>query len=127
MKGLVIKQLSNDYTVKIGNDKIICKPKGKFRNLGITPLVGDIVDIDINNKVILSIDKRKNSLERPRIANVDQAVIVTSVHIPSFSSNLFDKLINIIEFNNVKPIICFTKLDLLNDLELNNIRKIEKY
>lgn len=126
MIGKIIKQISNDYTVK--SDKLyICKARGKFRNIGITPLVGDNVEFDPDNKYILNILDRKNELERPSIANIDQAVIVTSVKIPDFSSNLLDKLLCIIEFNNIKPIICFTKLDLLNDEELENIRSIENY
>ena len=127
MKGLIVKQVSNDYTVKIDNNLLICKPRGKFRKLGTSPLVGDIVEVDVSNKVITEIYKRKNYLERPSIANVDQALIVTSVHIPNFSSNLLDKLITIIEFNNIKPIICFTKLDLISGNELDEIKKIQDY
>ena len=126
MVGKIIKQVSNDYTVK--SDKLyICKARGKFRNLHVTPLVGDNVEFDPDNKYILDILDRKNELERPSISNVAQAVIVTSVKIPDFSSNLLDKLLCVIEFNNIKPIICFTKLDLLNNEELKSIRKIEDY
>ena len=89
MVGRIIKQISNDYTVRTGYADYICKPRGKFRNLGVTPLVGDIVEIDENN-CILSIQQRKNELDRPRISNIDQAVIVTSVKIPDFSSNLLE-------------------------------------
>lgn len=127
MTGKIIKQISNDYTIKIDNQIIVCKPRGKFRNLGITPLVGDNVVVDVENKYILEILDRKNELERPSISNIDQAVIVTSVKIPDFSSNLLDKLLNVIEFNNVKPIICFTKLDLLSDDKLEEIRNIQSY
>ena len=126
MTGRIIKQISNDYTVRTEYKDYICKPRGKFRNMGITPLVGDIVEFDENN-YILEIHKRKNELDRPRIANVDQAVIVTSVKIPDFSSNLLDKLLDIIEYNNIKPIICFTKLDLLSKGELEYIERIMKY
>ena len=126
MVGKIIKQVSNDYTVK--SDKLyICKARGKFRNLHITPLVGDNVEFDPDNKYILDILERKNELERPSISNIDQAVIVTSVKIPDFSSNLLDKLLCIIEYNNIKPIICFTKLDLLTKEELDSIRVIEDY
>ena len=126
MIGKIIKQVSNDYTVK--SDKLyVCKARGKFRNLHITPLVGDNVEFDPNNNYILDILDRKNELERPSISNIDQAVIVTSVKIPDFSSNLLDKLLCIIEYNNIKPIICFTKLDLLTKEELDNIRSIEDY
>ena len=110
MIGKIVKQISNNYTVKIDDKLYVCKPRGKFRNMGITPLVGDNVKIDVENRYILEILNRKNSLDRPSVANIDQAVIVTSVKIPDFSTNLLDKLLNIIEFNNIKPIICFTKM-----------------
>lgn len=127
MVGLIIKQLSNDYTVETFNGLYICKPRGKFRKLGITPKVGDYVEIDIENNYILDIKERKNELDRPSISNIDQAVIVTSVHIPNFSSNLLDKLLTIIEFNNITPIICFTKMDLLNEKETEEIINIQNY
>lgn len=127
MIGKIIKQISNDYTVKLDDKVIVCKARGKFRKLGITPLVGDNVVVDIENNYIMEILDRKNELERPCISNIDQAVIVTSVKIPDFSSNLLDKLLTVIEFNNVKPIICFTKLDLLNENELEEIRSIQTY
>ena len=116
MQGTIVKQISNDYTVKLDdNTLVVCKARGKFRNLHLTPLVGDKVIIDYQNKYIMEILPRTNELIRPSIANVDQAVIITSVHIPNFSSNLLDKLLTIIEYNNIKPIICFTKLDLIDD------------
>ena len=66
----------------------------------------------------MEIEPRKNELVRPPVSNIDQAVIVMSIAHPDFSDNLLDKLLCIIEFNNIKPIICFTKLDLLNSEEL---------
>ena len=127
MVGKIIKQISNDYTVKVDNELYVCKARGKFRNIGVTPLVGDNVVIDENNNYILEILDRKNELDRPSVSNIDQVVIVTSVKIPDFSSNLLDKLLNIIEFNNIKPVICFTKLDLLNEIELEEIEEIMDY
>lgn len=128
MNGIIIKQISNDYTVKIDDGNlVVCKPRGKFRKLNITPLVGDRVVIDYDNKYILEILKRTNELIRPSIANIDQAVIITSVHIPNFSSNLLDKLLVTIEYNNVVPIICFTKLDLVDDTTKEEIEKYIEY
>lgn len=120
MQGRIIKNISNDYTVLANNKQYICKSRGKFRNLNITPLVGDNVIFDEKNKYILEVLPRKTELVRPPIANIDQAVIITSVKDPDLDTNLLDKLINIIEYNNVKPIICFTKLDLLNDESIIN-------
>ena len=127
MEGLIIKNISNDYLVKVGNQKYVCKPRGKFRNKNITPLVGDRVIIDADNNYMLDILKRKNSLVRPSVANIDQALIVTSVKSPDFSTNLLDKLLVIISYNNIEPVICFTKLDLLNDREREEIDEYINY
>lgn len=128
MQGIIIKQISNDYTVELNNkEKIVCKARGKFRKMHITPLVGDIVIIDYQNRYILEVLKRKNELIRPSVANVDQAVIITSVHIPNFSSNLLDKLLVTIEYNNILPIICFTKLDLIDGKTRLGIDEYIKY
>lgn len=127
MEGIIIKNQSNDYTVRTKNSVNICKPRGKFRNDKITPLVGDRVVIDDINNYILEIKERKNFLIRPSIANVDIAIIVTSVKEPSFDSNLLDKLLTIISYNNVKPVVCLTKMDLLNDEELDRINSIFDY
>lgn len=127
MVGKIVKQISNDYTVLINNELVVCKSRGKFRKLGITPLVGDNVEVNTQDKYILEILERKNQLERPSISNLDQAVIVTSVKIPDFSTNLLDKLLNIIEFNSIKPIICITKMDLISDKEKTIIYKYINY
>lgn len=124
-QGKIIKQISNDYTVKVDNNLVVCKARGKFRNIGITPLVGD--NVIFENNYILEILPRKNELIRPSIANVDQAVIVMSTTIPAFSTDLLDRLLCIIEYNNIKPIIYISKIDLLNDDEVSSINKYIVY
>lgn len=126
MEGKIIKIISNDYTVLSNNKKYVCKSRGKFRNSNITPLVGDEVVFDDVNNYILEIKMRKNELVRPPVSNIDSAIIITNVK-PTFNTKLLDKLLCIIEFNNIKPIICFTKLDLLNDDELKEIKKYMEY
>ena len=127
MRGKIIKLISNDYTVLSNDKEYVCKSRGKFRNLKISPLVGDEVIFDENNNYILEVLPRQNALLRPPVANIDQAVIITSVKHPDFSSNLLDKLLTIIEFNNIKPIICFTKLDLLSDIEKKEMDRVIAY
>ena len=127
MTGTIIKNISNDYTVNCNGKHYICKPRGKFRLNNLTPLVGDIVEIDHINNYIIDIKKRKNELIRPSVANVDIAVIVTSVKEPNFDSNLLDKQLTIISYNNIVPIIYFTKLDLLEEKEKNEINEIMSY
>ena len=104
MEGLIIKNISNDYTVKSNNKNYNCKARGKFKKDKITPQVGDKVTFDEKNNYILKIHKRKNSLIRPSVANIDQALLVTSVKSPDLDTNLLDKLLTIISYNNIEPI-----------------------
>ena len=127
MIGRIVKILSNDYTVLSENKLFGCKVRGKFRNQKLTPLVGDVVKFDDKKLCILEVFPRKNELIRPPVSNIDQVIVVTSVKNPEFSSNLLDKLLVILEFNKIKPIICFTKLDLLKEDEIENINKYVNY
>lgn len=127
IKGQIIKIISNDYTVQAEGQLYVCKSRGKFRNLKIKPLVGDFVEFDSKNNYILEILPRKNELLRPPVSNIDQAFIIASVKDPDFSSNLLDKLLVIIEYHNITPIICLTKMDLLEEAEILQIRTIKDY
>ena len=127
MEGIIIKNISNDYLVKSEFGLYLCKARGKFRNMKQSPLVGDRVIFDEKENYLLEILKRKNFLIRPSVSNIDQAIIVCSVKRPEIDTYLLDKLLTIISFNNIHPIICFTKLDLLDDVEKENIDKYIDY
>ncbi|MBQ6817915.1 MAG: ribosome small subunit-dependent GTPase A, partial [Bacilli bacterium] len=127
MEGLIIKILSNHCYVKVNKEVIVCTIRGKFRNMQLLPFVGDRVIIDEKKKVIMEILPRKNEIRRPPVSNITQAVIVTSFVNPDFSTNLIDKILIELEFNNIKPIICLTKKDLLNNNELNSYINIIDY
>ena len=127
MIGQITKIVSNQYTVNSNGKTYLCNSRGKFRRDGITPMVGDYVEFDNINNYILNIKTRKNTLIRPMVSNIDQGLIVTSVQIPEFSSILLDKLIVLMEINKVIPIICITKMDLLNDREKEEIYKYVDY
>jgi len=127
MEGQIVKILSNLYTVNSNGKIYECHSRGKFRNNKITPMVGDFVVFDEENNYILEILPRLNQLERPLVSNVDQGLIVTSLKGPDFSANLLDKLLVVMEFHKIKPIICLTKSDLLNNREKKEIKKYVKY
>ena len=127
MKGKIVKLISNDYTVKTLDEEFVCKARGKFRNMGLSPIVGDEVIFDENNKYILEVLPRNNELTRPTVANVDIAVIITSLKKPDFSSNLLDKFLVICEYNKIKPVIVFTKADLLDENEFEDIKFVINY
>ena len=127
MEGIIIKNESNNYTVKTASGLLVCKPRGKFRFDNISPLVGDIVAVDDINNYIIAIKERRNSLIRPSIANVDVALIVISVKEPIIDYHLLDKLLTIISYHHVEPIICLTKIDLLEKEEEKILKRKMKY
>ena len=110
MIGRITKQISNQYTVKTKSQEYICTARRKFRNLNISPVVGDIVEFDDANLRINEIKPRINILSRPTVANIDYALIVTSLKKPDLSYTLLDKLITLVIDNNIKPIIVLTKI-----------------
>lgn len=127
MEGQIVRIISNLYTVSDGKNKYDCHSRGKFRKDKITPLVGDYVKFNEKEKYILEILPRKNYLMRPMVSNIDQGFIVTSVKHPDFSSNLLDKLITVLEFHQIEPILCFTKWDLLEEEETKEMETILTY
>lgn len=127
MRGQIVKILSNLYFVNSEGKIYECHSRGKFRNDKITPTVGDYVVFDDKNNYILEILPRKNSLIRPLVSNIDQAFIVTCCKSPDFSANLLDKLLVILEYNSIDPVICFTKMDLLTEDEKQELEKVMNY
>ena len=127
MQGKIIKNISNLYSVLVKDKIYDCKPRGKFRNLNITPLVGDEVIIDPENNYILDILPRTNELNRPSIANVDIALILTSLKTPELSLYLLDKQITFLILHKIKPVIVFSKLDLVNEELLDKVKLLSDY
>ena len=81
LKGTIIKGIGGFYYVDTENGVYECRARGIFRKEGIKPTVGDNVEISVldeNDKEgsLDVIQQRKTLLTRPRVANVDQTVIV---------------------------------------------------
>ncbi|WP_157023355.1 ribosome small subunit-dependent GTPase A [Companilactobacillus ginsenosidimutans] len=117
--GRIIKSISGFYDV-IDNESeklVRTRARGNFRKRGIKPIVGDMVAYDDSGDLgyILELLPRNNSLVRPPIANVDQAIVVTSAVEPKFSSNLLDKILVNIEHNDIEPLIYLTKTDMIDE------------
>lgn len=127
MTGRIVRIISNLYTIDANNKIYECRARGLFRAQDITPLVGDIVEFDDNDKYILNVHPRRNELRRPSVANVDKCIIVSSLKNPDFSTLLLDKMLTHIIMNNIEPIIVFTKYDLLTVEEKEVIDDIIEY
>lgn len=117
MQGIIMKAIAGFFYVNTGNETIECRARGIFKKKKITPLVGDRVDISIDEADptkgrIDEIFDRTNELVRPPVANVTQAIVVFAVAQPDPNINLLDKLLAICEHRGLKVILCFNKVDL---------------
>jgi ribosome biogenesis GTPase / thiamine phosphate phosphatase len=123
-EGKIIKALSGFYYVLSDNGITQCRGRGVFRKNKVTPLVGDYVEFQADNDTegyLLKVFERKNELVRPPIANVDQAILIFSASEPNFSPGLLDRFLVLVESENIEPVICITKIDLLTEKEQSAI------
>lgn len=116
MRGQIYKALSGFYYVKCDDRKTIqCKARGKFRKDGVTPLVGDFVEItDLGSGEgrVDMILPRRNFFDRPSVANIDQLVIICSNAIPKTEPYLVDRMTVIAALKNCDVVLCINKCDL---------------
>ena len=116
MQGRIIKSLAGFYYVESDGVVYQTRARGNFRKKGQTPYVGDFVDFsaeDHSEGYILAIHDRKNSLVRPPIVNIDQAVVIMSAKEPDFNANLLDRFLVLLEHRAIEPIVYISKMDLL--------------
>ncbi len=115
MRGRIFKGLGGLYEVRLDDGNIAhAKARGSFRRSGITPYVGDFVEVltlDDGSSVIDEIHERKNSLIRPPFANLDYLFVCVPTAKPEPAITTVDKLISIAEHQEIEPIIVITKMD----------------
>ncbi|MDN5299439.1 MAG: ribosome biosis GTPase / thiamine phosphate phosphatase [Clostridiales bacterium] len=117
IKGTIYKGIGGFYYVMVDGMLYECKARGKFKNINMTPTVGDFVQINIVDEaektgVIETILPRKSALLRPNVSNVDQAIIVFALKNPEPNMMLLDKMILLAENANLDVVLCFNKCDL---------------
>ena len=125
-QGIIVKGIGGFYTVDTKDGEYTCKPRGVFRKKAIKPLVGDIVEISIENEedklgTIEGFETRKNEFVRPPVANIEKLGIVISPVNPSPDFMLVDKLLITSERNNIKPIIIINKVDLIEEAQRSEL------
>lgn len=108
--------------------RYMCKLRGRFKLKGIRPIVGDIVEYmpdSFKSGRIENIYHRKNELKKPRIANVDQVILVTTLKQPKVSLKMVDRFLVLAEKAGLQTVIVFNKIDLLDSVELTELENIE--
>lgn len=119
--------ISNKYNISTEQDIYEATARGKFKQLNMTPIVGDEVEIEITDEskkeaVINSILNRKNYLKRPKIANVSQIAFVISTLNPVPDLLMLDKQLAYAEWLKITPIIVINKIDIdTSYIEIKNI------
>lgn len=107
----------------------MCKARGNFRVKGVKPLVGDEVIIDIQDEdtgYIVKILDRKNEIKRPNIANIDQMLVFVTLNNPPLNLFNLDKYLAMCEYEDIKAVIIFSKIDLADDKKLSSLNEIYK-
>ncbi|WP_040211649.1 ribosome small subunit-dependent GTPase A [Clostridium polynesiense] len=128
MQGIIIKGIGGFYYIKTENEVVECKARGKFRYLETPPMVGDKVEISIakGKGVIEKILPRTSELFRPQVANVTQAFVVFALKNPDLNFELLNKFLIQCEHKNITPVICFNKIDLVDEFEKEKIHETFK-
>lgn len=123
MRGTIVKGIAGFYYVWSENRIYECKARGKFRKNGCVPLVGDLVELSLDEKSEASdpsmlpgtVDRilpRKNEFDRPPIANVQTAVIVAAAKDPEPLTYVIDRMAVNAELKDAEILICLNKKDL---------------
>lgn len=114
--GIILKGIGGFYYVDTEQGIYECRARGIFRKEGIRPTVGDKVGISVldeeNKKGSLDeIFPRRNELIRPRVSNVDQAMIVFAAKSPNMNLDLLDRFLLLAEEQELEITIVINKID----------------
>lgn len=130
MKGKIIRGIAGFYYVHTGAQGVYtCKAKGVFRKLQVKPLVGDDVEMTVLDEEkkegsVAQILPRKNTLIRPAVANIDQALVIFAMQSPQPNLNLLDRFLIMMGQQSLPCIICFNKTDLAPHRERQSLREM---
>lgn len=120
-----MKALSGFYYVDTGSGELTtCRARGKFRQAGMSPLVGDLVEVketEPGQGMIWEILPRRSAFDRPAVANIDQLVVIASAAVPVTDPFLIDRVAAIAALKGCGVVVCVNKMDLADGGALADI------
>lgn len=126
LEGKIISTIGGVYKISLKDNNFIeVTPRGKLKHLKKKLLIGDNVLVNEIDKTLEEVLEQNNSLIRPRIANIDLGIIVTSLVTPDFSSFLLNKFLTLLNASVIKPLVILTKVDLGEENKVKDI--VETY
>lgn len=133
MQGQIFKIHSDFYYVEVlnGLDNAVyeCKITGVLKKRKDNIVVGDFVELEQINEnskqaFIAKVLKRNTFIPRPKVANIDQIIIVSAIKEPDLDFEQLNRYLAFCEYYKLQPILCFNKNDLEGEEEI--IAKIKK-
>ena len=127
-KGIVTKGIGGFYYVDTGSEAFRTRGRGILKRNKALIIVGDYVEasppgIGEDDGIIHKVLPRKNSFDRPPVANIDKMIVVFSVRDPAPNLEVIDRLLIMSESKGIKPIVCINKCDLDESL-IDDLRSI---
>ncbi|MBF8436807.1 ribosome small subunit-dependent GTPase A [Halanaerobiaceae bacterium Z-7014] len=89
-----------------------CKPRGRIRE---EMYPGDRVVV--KEEMVEELLPREDLLMRPKVANVDQVLLVQSLKNPEVNFKLLDRFLILIESLDYSPVIVINKTDLVDEID----------
>lgn len=126
-EGIIVAISNNFADVKVEDSFYQAHIRAKIKQNNEI-LVGDKISVKILNKkeaVIEQILPRTNKLYRPKIANIDQVMIINALVMPNFNTLILNKLLTLFNFYQIPVVLVFTKIDLVK--KNNPVLKKTKY
>lgn len=120
MQGQIFKIHSDFYYANTQEGVFECKIRDVLKKQKESIFVGDFVELEAENfeskqAFITKILPRKTFIPKPKVANIDQVIIVSAIKEPALDFEQLNRYLCFCEYYGIKPVLCFNKNDLKDD------------
>lgn len=130
MKGHIFKIHSDFYYTNTEKGVFECKIRDILKKQKAEIFVGDYVELeqvnlDSKQAFISKILPRESFIPRPKVANINQIIIVSAIKEPDLDFEQLNRYLSFCEYYDLHPVLCFNKNDLEGEEEIiANIKSI---